>query len=292
MGERRFFSAVSAVLFLAVCAYAAARFYSHAAAADTAVLSFVRITESASLDGIAVRAEQTVKLSGADLPRSANGCRIPEGTVLGAYRGCPVLSPCSAVWFDDCDGFEYLSSVLFPDGSFSPDAADFDAALVRRLLSSRADRRSCSGRLVTDHVWYYAALCGDEGIVPVCGDCELQFDLFPREVSARLVCVSPCGESGTALLFRLTEGDASYLSLRRCKARLILSRHAGLSAPPEALVSDADGNTFVSCLTVSGVQAVPVDVLYKESDRVLLSSPYLREGSRILVEQQVNYGYS
>ena len=278
--------ALWAVLFAAVCAWVLAGLYSRAEAPVTVTLQTAAVMDSAELEGIVIRSERSLRFDRGFRPTAENGRRVPGGGELARGEdGSLLLCESSAVYFDACDGYEYLS----PE-----DISPLSVASLGRLLSARREAPG-DGRLVADYVWYYAALTDHSRRLPSSGSCRVLFDGFDSPVRAAVLSLSAAEKGKAALLLRLTEGG-EYLSLRRTGARLIFSEYAGLGVPLEALRADEAGDKFVYALSSGAFSAQRVDILYTGADFVLVSSQAksggLREGSRVLVTGGRDNGYS
>lgn len=207
MGSSRFFSALSAVLFLALCAYVGAALYptGTASAADIAPA----VTAAPVLmRGIAIREEQSFDCSS----RAESGLRLAAGSVFGTAKdGSALCTPDSAVFFAECDGYEGLSPALLNE--LTPEALEV-------LLSSKPDKRG-SCRLVTGRDWYYAALAPDDFTTPPRPRCRLMFSDIDRAYDAYMISASAPENGQRMLLFRLTAGDDACLSLRQVSAYIV-----------------------------------------------------------------------
>ena len=204
MRASRFFSALSSVLFLALCAYAGAYIYPKKTAQET---PRVEVTQTVTLRGVAVRYESVFDCAGT----AENAQRLSAGSPFGLdENGDELYSDASAVYFSESDGFEYLS----PDklDELNPDE-------LEELLSMPVKEAS-SPRLVTGFAWYYAALAPETAPIPEIGRCRLLFDGFQNETDAYLVSASAAENGRRVLLFRLTAGGEAYLSLRQTSANI------------------------------------------------------------------------
>ena len=265
---------IAAVLFLAVSAYAGAKLWNGLEPVPgTQTVYAVTLTDSAELEGIVIRREQSFRPAGEAL--FADGERIPAGTV-------PTVSG-SALYYSSCDTLEDLGPELLDT---------LDVAGLRSLLSRKPSPRE-GGRLVLDHAWYYAALVSAEEPVPDSGRCRVLFEGFEGPAEASILSLSPPEDGQRVLVLRLTLGGDSYMSLRKCSARLIFSEYSGLYLPEEAVHQDEDGNQFVYTITAGVVERRAVDILYSEGDVCIAAfsagAEGLREGNLVIVSGQENY---
>lgn len=262
--ETPFLRAVGAVLFTAACAYALARFV-NGAALETGSFEAERyaVTESAALEGVAVRRELPVP-DGADTFALVSGerlCAASASAISGEESS-------SSLFFPDTDGYEYLSPEML-DGLT---AEELDALIAAPL---HGDGAAASGRLVEGFDWYYAAR-GETELAA--GVYELCFEGFGESLRAELV-----RSGGGVLVFRLTGGGEKYMSLRRTEAELIFDRAEGIYLPPDAVWTDEDGKSFVYRLTAAGKEAAEAEIIYKTEDFLLAAlGGELHEGERLL----------
>ena len=278
MTSSRVFSALSSLLFLAVCAYAGAALRGSADGVELMTVSTVTVTESAELDGIVLRRERVLPRGAELAPAAEDGLRLPAGTAIALPDGTKELTGHSCVFFKKTDGFEALT----PETPEETDAA----ALDKLLAASPAQSGRGGGRLVSGFDWYYAAYADTAGESIRPGECRVRFDGFDTAVSARTVSVSDEG-GRQFILLRLTEGGADYLSLRKTKAQLVFSEHRGLKLPAQAVRHDADGTDHVYVLCAGVVERRSAELIYSDNDCCLAdpngSGDALREGERVIL---------
>lgn len=285
MESSRYFSLTAAIVFLAVCAYAGAAVYSRVEQPEIETVSLLHVQESAELQGIVLRREQSLSFTWGTTLLAQDSRRLSAGEPLAVdLLGDSLLCPCSAVFFSDTDGFEYLS----------PDSIDSgDVAALEALLDERPSERS-DGRLVTDTAWYYWALASSKEDLPSSGQCSVQFDGMEESVQAQIISLSESQGGMRAMLLRLTQGGSEYLSLRKTGARLLFSQHSGLYLPNEAIMQEADGSKFVYILSAGITEKQPVEIIYTGSGFSLaaagLASYSLREGDRVIVGKDIYEG--
>lgn len=272
--DSAYLRALTAVLFTAVCAWLAAALFAPGNAQSHVRAEYMELYESLPLHGLVLRHEQAL-YGESLLPASAFGDRLAAGSVLGQREGESILSPSSGIYYENTDGFEYLSPEILKN---------LDGAMLSELMARRPQSGEKSfGRLVTGRDWYYAAFTPRRESVPEKGKCRLRFD-GDIEREARLIDIRDAGEE-LILIFRLTAEDRELLSLRRCSASLILSGHEGLAVPTEAVFTDGQGNKFVYCCTALGTEKTAVECIY-ESGRLCLvralEEGQLPPGSRVI----------
>ena len=268
--------ALAAVFFLTVCAYVgAAAFGGIDSAAKSCRAELVTVTESSLLRGIAVRREQPVcSPDGVELP--IHGERLSADGLLAVFgeRDEPREA---AFFYGNFDGLEYLTPEMLEN---------LDADRFESLMNSpRGKYKDCAGRLVYDHVWYFAA-CVGEGKLPEEGEkCRVLFEDAEKSLTARAVWVAE-GEK-PILVLRFTEGDDELMSLRECGAELLFSEYTGLKIPLEALHRDNEGNYFVYTLTAGLKERCAVDIIYTGEEFCLAAlsqrEDALRSGSSIVL---------
>lgn len=206
MDGSRFYSALAALLFAAVCAWAGSALFGRLEPPAETEPPPPAEEAAGELRGIVLRRETTV-FPDSKAQKAADG----DGQRLSAGEN-PYTNE-SAVFFSDCDGFEYLT----PEDAFSLTADGLDA-----LLRSQAEKVPPGrSRLVSGYDWYYAAFL-DGGNVSSAGTYRLIFDSFETPVRALLVHADTDSADRTVLLFRLTEGG-DYLKLRFADAVIVPS---------------------------------------------------------------------
>ena len=202
-----FLRIVAAVMFTAVCAYLGAGLYPALAPGEAAEAApvFRESPTRIALEGIALRDE---------LP-------LPEDAVLPALAGLRLSASETAefaggsgsgIYMAGCDGLEALRL---------ESALPLSVESVSALLEEEGKARRQQGRLVRGFDWHFAALCEYGEALPR-GEYGIIFDGFGEVYPARLIQVSRGLDGRQALLFRLQLGDTEYLSLRRCRAELIV----------------------------------------------------------------------
>lgn len=254
--ERDSFSAlITGILFLAVCAYGAVFAWKElGGGVKTAPLTASCVTVGSPIEGIAVRNETALEDKTGEYE---NGVRLPAGN----------MASCSVLYFNSCDGYEYLTPELF----YGMDRHDFE-----ELLISEPPKGKAYGRLVKGFEWYIAAI-SESGEAPEGGSrvtLELQSG---EELEAECVSVSP----GGVMLLRLTEGD-SDCSLRRLSALLAEKKLRGFEIPPEALHRDSKG-TYIFLLRSGRAERVKAEILYEDKNVFLVDAPDAMEGEQIII---------
>ena len=248
---------VSAVLFAAVCAYALAYFARLIEDGRKVVLTEATAADSIALEGIALRSEQPVCPEGEPVFFCESGERAAAGQVIAEQNGERIVTDESAIFFEDCDGYEYLT---ITEEEFSPE-------LLEKLLSAEK-HDTAAGRLIKGRTWYFAALADTEEIG--CGVVRVKLEGSDERISASIVRACPDGRGKTAVLLKIRIGKSEFLSLRRCRGEIILKEVAGLAVPTNAVIEE-DGKTFVNKCTLTGESSCPVDILYRSEDFVIIS---------------------
>ncbi len=262
---------VSAVLFAAVCAYALAYFAQIIEDSQYEPLTERTVTDSIAFEGIALRSEQTVCLEGEPVFFCESGERLAARQIVAECGGKSVLSPASAIFFNNCDGYEYLT---VREEEFSPDT-------LRALLCSEKRDETAVGRLVKGRTWYFAAAADAQNIP--CGEVKVKFEDSDESINASLIRSCPDGEGKTAILLKIQLGKNEYLSLRRCRGEIIRNEYTGLEVPTDA-VAEEDGMCYVCKFTVKGEKTCPVEILYKCEDFFLISpTDELYSGAKVIM---------
>ena len=206
--------AVTAVLFLAVCAYGGAGLFARLRPPEAPAVEAAAVSGAPRLSGIVLRSETPLFLPPSAELLLEDGERVPAGGALARLAdGSLLRAPCAALYRADTDGLEQLS----PSALEGLDADGLEALLRRRGTPERDVR----GRLITDHAWYFAC-AAPAGTALRSGQlCRLRFSGLPP-LRARLIRRTAAGAGDAVLVFRLTE-EGGCLSLRRCEAELIVN---------------------------------------------------------------------
>lgn len=273
MGNSRYISVLSAMLFIALCAYIGAAIYP-GGKKNTAAVSRVTISDCVEMTGIALREEQSADCSGS----AENGTRLPAGAVYAFDAdGAELCTPESAIFFSECDGYEYLSPA---------DGENLTVASLNELLRMKPENKG-GARIVTGRAWYYAALIPADAPLPAKGLCRITPDETGETITACIVSVSAAEGGKRALLLRLTEDSPECLSLRHFSASLVTHEYSGLMIPENALRQDEDGKNYVITTTALDEIKAPVDVIYTGAGFCLVSPEdreMLRDGSRVILD--------
>lgn len=285
MEASRFLSLTAEVVFLAVCAYVGAAVYSHVEQPEFSTVQRIYIRDSAELQGIVLRSEQTLSFDRGTEPLAEDGRRLAAGDILAIdSEGRGLSSPCSAIYFSDTDGYEHLNA----------DAIEpMDISALEELMAEKPGDRG-DGRLVTGKSWYYWAICDPEDRLPPSGSCNIQFDGMNESIPARILSLSEPENNRQAILLRLDRGGSEYLRLRMTGAKLLFSEHSGLYLPEEAIMQAPDGTDFVYTLNAGVLEMQPVEIIYTGSGFSLVredsGAGSLHEGDRIAMGKDLYVG--
>lgn len=287
MENPRFMKALAAVLFLAVCAYCGAalsRLLGNGS--QTAEVCAVWVSNSIRAEGLAVRREQPV-CSDTDTINAEDGSRLSAGTVLSQNADFTLCTDTSALYFEDCDGYEYLNPEMLQGLTVSSFCG---------ILSCKSQLpEDAAGRLVTDHAWYFAALCPAVPLSP--GDsCQILFDGIERAAPATLVYLSPAEADRQVLVFRLIQSTGQLMKLRFTGADIILPPICGLKIPSAALRCGPDGNMFADILLGGVLEPRRVDIIYTDPggqwclSSISSHSEALQEGDKVIYSREGLFG--
>ena len=261
------------MLFAAVCAYAMAHFAQFLENSRYEVLAEKTVTDSIALDGIALRTEQSVCLEGEPMLLCESGERVAAKQNFAECGGERIAGDESAIFFKNCDGYEYLSVT---EDTFSPDR-------LNELLSAEKHDEAAVGRLVKGRNWYFAA-AADAQDIP-CGTVAVKFEGFDERIEAALVRSCPDGKEKSAVLLKLRIGKNEYLSLRRCRGEIIQNEITGLAVPKAAVIRAGEGNASVLRRTPAGEKSCPVDILYENENYFLIKpTDELYAGAKIKMQ--------
>lgn len=270
-------AAAVTLIFLTLCAYGGVHVWGHFNRDyETVPVSSVNLKDSVRLRGIAVRREQIICSPMAETELPQNGDRLSSRAVE-AFN-CDVQG--SALFFENSDGYEYLS----PE-----DFEYMEPHELEDILSSRPKRKRGKGRLVSGFDWYFAAITDDSSKIPPPGKCRLHFDETDSELPARLLKISSPEKGKLLLLFRLNTGGEEYMSLRKSEAELIFSEYSGLMLPVKAVHTDEDGTQYVYTLTAGKPERRQVEIIYKNGESCIArESPEaeaLKEGNLLIISE-------
>lgn len=284
MEASRFFSLTAGAIFLAVCAYAGAAVYSRVERPEIETVSRRQVRESVELQGIVLRQEQSLSFGWGTEPLAQSGQRLASGQLMGLDGlGREILSPCSALYFSDTDGYEHLGPEDFLPG---------DTARLEALLDSRPGERG-DGRLVTGRSWYYWAFVSGRQPLPEAGECSIEFDGMDGSLPAWIINLARDEAGQQTVLLRLNLGGSEYLSLRKTGARLLFSEYSGLYLPEAAVMQAEDGSNFVYTLRSGMLEQQPVEIIYTGSGFFLAAgggAGGLHEGDRIAMGKDLYVG--
>lgn len=277
--KSRFAWAVTAVLFIAACAYIGAGLFGELAPGlRTAPVGSVTVTESLTLRGLALRSERLIGLDGGEI-LAENARRVPAGGLVARTEEEAVTLSDSALFFTDWDGLERLG----------PDCLEnLTVSGLRQLLEEEpSTEANVLGRLVFGYDWYFAALIKEDAALSAPSGYRLLFEGMDRPAQAELIFLSPPEGDRRAALFRLKESGESWLSLRMTAATLLLSEISGLEVPEEAVRRNADGSEFVYTVTAGVIERKAVEILYRGEGRCVAArdrgADALREGNTVVV---------
>lgn len=281
MESSGFFSLVAGALFLAVCAYGGAALYRQVEQPEIVTVQRRHLRESAELEGIVLREEQSLCFDRGTRPLVPEGQRLAAGQALAMdASGQELLSRNAGIYFSQTDGFEGLDAGSIDAG---------DASALEALLAEKPEKGG-EGRLVTGSAWYYWALCSDKQALPDSGACRIEFEGMGESVPAQIVSLSPPENGRQAVLLRLNQGGSAYLTLRKTGAKLLFSEHSGLVLPEEAIQQAADGSKFVYTLSAGTMEARAVEITYTGDGFSLAAfgtgPEALREGDRVVIARE------
>lgn len=199
MSASRFYAALTALLFLAVSAWAGAALFGRIPAPQEAEESSPP-QPGGSLRGIVLRQEQV-------FPSGEAPAVAEDGKRLSARetgRG-------SGLYFDSADGWEFLTPA---------DAEALSPEKLDRLLET-APRAAGGARLVTGRAFFYAAFLEGDAPPEVGAVLRLRFEGRDGLLAARVLSAETDGAGRTALLLRLTEGEDFLGRARFVEAEIV-----------------------------------------------------------------------
>lgn len=193
-----------------------------------------------------------------------------------------LTAPVSGVFSTAVDGYEHLAP---------GDLAQLTPQGVTELVESRGETgEGVYGKLVTDYVWYFAAVMPDADAANLTagGYANLDFGrYYGSEVSARVESISAGFNGSSAVVFRCDTALADTLAMREVSAAVVFDEYNGIRVPSDALRTDDSGGQFVWVITAMQLERKDVNVLYRGADFCVVereAAPNaLREGNEIVV---------
>ena len=199
MSASRFYAALTALLFLAVSAWAGAALFGRIPAPQEAEES-PPPQGGGSLRGIVLRQELVFP------PGEA-----PAGAEDGKRLSAKETGRGSGLYFESADGYTFLTPA---------DAEGLTPEKLDRLLET-APRAAGGARLVTGRAFFYAAFLEGDAPPEAGAVLRLRFEGRDGLLAARVLSAETDGAGCTALLLRLTQGE-DFLGRTRFVAAEIL----------------------------------------------------------------------
>ncbi len=184
MSASRFYAALTALLFLAVSAWAGAALFGRISAPQAEEES-PPPQDGGSLRGIVLRQELVFP------PGEA-----PAGAEDGKRLSAKETGRGSGLYFESADGYTFLTPA---------DAEGLTPEKLDRLLAT-APRAAGGARLVTGRAFFYAAFFEGDAPPETGAVLRLRFDGRDGPLAARVLSAETDGTGRTALLPRLTPG--------------------------------------------------------------------------------------
>jgi len=207
LDNSRFYSALAALLFAAVCAWMGAALYSALPPPGTLSAVFAADEELPMLYGIVLRREEALDAGLSQNSQYDALTRFPAGAVLFPEEEARMES---VLYCAASDGLEYLSP---------SDAEALTPGSLDKLLASEP-KKAGKARLIYGFDFYYAAFSeAAPDISP--GPCRVCFDGTEEIYHGSILSVST-EEGRCALLIRLRISGEDFACLRICRAKLIL----------------------------------------------------------------------
>ena len=274
-----FTAAIAGLLFLAVCAYLGTELYERLSPdIQTVRAELFSIKESTELSGIAIRQEQVLFSQGTLALTPENGKKYAAGESICVLKSGQALeAPSPGLFYENTDGFEYLSPEYFLPFSHERflSAMDLSAEKYRDFV----------GRIILDDAWFFAAEIL-QGPLPQKGSrCRISFQGIEQGCDALV-----WDTDEQSVLLRLNAASDALMSLRKSNAELVINEYRGLKIPGEALRRDGEGSFYV-CVLSSGLEETrSVDIIYTGDGFSLaqqsFSADSLREGELIIVTKE------
>lgn len=244
-------------VFLALGAYAIARFTQSALRPDTVTASSVTVSETVRTEGTILRDELCVCTElDSDEYAVSDGERICAGELIMTDGKDGLYAPCAGFFCSGIDGWESLTPYAL---NASP---DFPENAVGRIVRGG---------------WFFVTEPEDLGAFYAGQSLTLTLDGVGEYPA---VC---CGKNGGTVVFRCREGLEDVLSLRFVKASLSLRGATGYKLPASAVGRD-DGGEFVYVLKAGIPKRVQVKTVYAKDGFYLVQSTAFGVGAEILTK--------
>lgn len=176
------------------------------------------------------------------------------------------------------DGYETL---LTPDKLVGLSPKDLEAF---SQLTPQADA-NCLGKLVTDSIWYYAAVVPGEAVTnfSVGGSVDVFFDSLSESFPMTIYSVGEVQDDQVVVVLRSSQDDDKAEDLRQESGRVIFRSSQGIRIPKEALRVNEDGEKGVYVVVSQKARFRPVSILAEDETSYLVqAAPKNEEDTRIL----------
>lgn len=215
----------------------------------------------------------------AAMDQAANALLARYNTLQSSQAGATsVVAQESGLFSSYVDGYEAL---LTPDKLTGLGPKDLEAF---SQLTIQVEP-NCLGKLVTDSIWYYAAIVSGDSVssFSVGGSVDVFFNSLSETFPMTIYAVGEVQEDQVVVVLRSAQDDVKAEDLRQESGRIIFRSTEGIRIPKEALRVTADGEQGVYVVVSQKARFRPVSILAEDETSYLVkANPTTEEDTRIL----------
>lgn len=194
-----------------------------------------------------------------------------------------ITTDISGIFSKTLDGYEHLGLDILKNVT--------PATLNAIIDSQEEPGEDAFGKIATDYSWYFAAIMSSANAaqLEIGSTAELDFGRFySGTIHAKVQSISAPEAGDCAVVLRCTSALADTLSLRTISAQVAFETFRGIRVPAGAVHLDEEGGgAYVYAVTAMQLERKDVEVIYSDSDYVIVSRSSgpnsLREGNTIVV---------
>lgn len=215
----------------------------------------------------------------AAMDQAANALLARYNTLQSSQAGATsVVAQESGLFSSYVDGYEAL---LTPDKLTGLGPKDLEAF---SQLTIQVEP-NCLGKLVTDSIWYYAAIVSGDSVssFSVGGSVDVFFNSLSETFPMTIYAVGEVQEDQVVVVLRSAQDDVKAEDLRQESGRIIFRSTEGIRIPKEALRVTTDGEQGVYVVVSQKARFRPVSILAEDETSYLVkANPTTEEDTRIL----------
>ena len=194
-----------------------------------------------------------------------------------------LTAPLGGVFSSAADGYEGLTAA---------DLEDLTPEKLRALLDREPETPDGAyGKLITSHIWYFAAAMDarDAANLTVGRTAQLDFGRwYSSPVYGKVTAISAPQDGTVAVTFRCDTALADTAAMRSVSADVVFESFSGVRVPAEAVRTDEETeSTYVWTVTAMLLERKDVTLIYCGEDYVVAeresAAGSLREGDTVVV---------